>query len=66
MKEDHPELKCPECAVLMSFIRERTEVTIDGMRIFLWDYLCNRHGLWRYNPDTKELTQKGSSDFAVP
>jgi hypothetical protein len=50
----------------MSFIRERTEVTLDGMRVFVWDYLCSRHGLWRYNPDTKELTQKGSSDFAVP
>jgi hypothetical protein len=49
----------------MSFIRERTEVTLDGMRIFVWDYLCNEHGLWRY-PDTKELTRKESSDFVVP
>jgi hypothetical protein len=42
----------------MSFVRERTEVTIDGMRIFQWDYWCPKDGLWHYNPDTKELRQK--------
>jgi hypothetical protein len=43
----------------MPFVRERTEVTTDGMRIFLWDYWCTEHGLWQYNPDTKDLSQKG-------
>ena len=42
----------------MSFIRVRTEVTTDGMRIFVWDYWCAKHGLWQYNPDTKELDRR--------
>lgn len=42
----------------MSFIRETTEVTADGMRVFLWDYRCTMHGLWHYNVDTKEMSQK--------
>jgi hypothetical protein len=58
LKIDRPPLVCPECGVLMSFVRERTEVTTDGMRIFLWDYWCTQHGLWEYNPDMKDLGRK--------
>jgi len=47
----------------MSFIRERTEVAIDGMRFWLWDYWCPKHGLWHYNPDTKEMTRKKVPEF---
>jgi len=58
LNEDRPSLNCPECGIPMSYIRERTEVTTDGMRIFVWDYWCTKHGLWQYNPDTKVLDRK--------
>ena len=57
------DMPCPLCGICMSFIRERTEVTIDGMRFALWDYWCPRDGLWHFNPDTKELTQKAAQDL---
>lgn len=59
MKVERPDLICPVCRILMSFVREKTEVTTDGMRVFLWDYWCTEHGLWQYNPDTKDMSQKG-------
>jgi len=46
----------------MSFVRERTEVAIDGMRHALQDFWCSQHGLWHYDVDTEELTQKGTPD----
>jgi hypothetical protein len=47
----------------MSFLRERTEVTVDGMRHSLWDFWCSQHGLWHYDVDTEELSHKEASDF---
>jgi hypothetical protein len=47
----------------MSFLRERTEVTIDGMRHSLQDFWCSQHGLWHYDVDAKELNRKEASDF---
>ena len=63
LKVSPREMICPLCGVPMFFIRERTEVTVDGMRFSLWDYWCPRDGLWHFNPDTKELTQKTVKDF---
>jgi hypothetical protein len=56
-------MTCPECEVPMSFLRERTEVTIEGMRHSLRDFWCSQHGLWHYDVDTKELNRKEASDF---
>jgi hypothetical protein len=42
----------------MSLLRERTEVTVDGMRISVSDYWCPNDGLLHYNPDTKKFTVK--------
>jgi len=45
----------------MSLIRERTEVRIDGMRHSLLDFWCSQHGLWHYDVDTKDLSQREMS-----
>ena len=63
MKVDQPSMICPDWKVPISFVRERTEVTTDEMHVFLWDYWCTKHGLWQYNPDTKQLAQKQTSSF---
>lgn len=52
------EVACPRCGTVMSLLRERTEVIVDGMRISVSDYWCPNDGLWHYNPDTNEFTSK--------
>ena len=60
---DEQEILCPKCGISMSLIRERTEVTIDGMRHSLRDFWCSQHGLWHYDVDTEELSQREKSDL---